>query len=141
MADASSHPLDGLGRAAAQGAALALAGNVALWGLGNALIPGGLQLNAPPDGKLAALPLPAVMGATGMAAVVAAFLFAALHRFRGARARTSFLSVAGVFLLLSLSGPLGLPETTGIATKAVLCLMHLLAAASIAGNLARLGRD
>lgn len=79
-------------------------------------------------------PLPAFMVviATAVPALAAAGLLALLARFTR-RPILIFQIIAAVFVLLSLGGPLSLPVDT--ATKLVLSLMHLAAAAVITGVL------
>jgi Family of unknown function (DUF6069) len=83
-----------------------------------------LQIISPGSGQLERLTLIPVVLASLVPAFAAATLLLVLRRFTP-RANLIFQVIAAVFLLASLSGPLGMPIDAG--TKIVLNLMHLIA--------------
>jgi hypothetical protein len=91
-----------------------------------------LQIAMDPSAPAAPLTIVPVVLASALPAIGAGVLLWLLGRFTR-RPFTIFLAIAGVFLLLSLGGPLSMPVPG--ATKAVLSLMHVVAGASIAGAL------
>jgi hypothetical protein len=86
-------------------------------------------------GQLGALPVPAVVMASLVPALFAAVVALLARRFTQNGART-FAIISVVFTLVSLGGPLGVVGAS-VATKVVMDLMHVVAAAGIGGMLYR----
>jgi Family of unknown function (DUF6069) len=93
-----------------------------------------LQITSPGSSQLQQLPLIPVALASLIPAFAAAAVLLLLRRFTR-QANLIFQVIAVVFLLASLSGPLGMPIDAG--TKLVLNLMHLIAGVVITLGLAR----
>ena len=122
----------------AAGIAAALA-NVAVLAIGNAAIDGSVQVTDGP-GSSTYTDLTLVQGAisTLVSAALAGVLYLVLARLAPARARTIFIAVAGVALLVSFGGPLGL-DIPG-EQQLILSVMHVVAAAIIVPVIARARR-
>ncbi len=91
-----------------------------------------------PSAGTSTLPAAMVVVATIVPALVAIGLLAAMNRFLLKPSR-AFTVLAGLGAVLSMGGPATLAGADG-ATKAVLAVMHLIAAGAIAGALLKLGR-
>jgi hypothetical protein len=117
------------------GGALAAAVNTALLLAGKAFGMAFLAPIGPPGAPLQAIQPINVIMLCLVPGLVAALLLAGLVRFTR-RPRPLFLSIAGAFLLLSLIPDWALPMD-GTATRALLTLMHLVAATLIVGALLR----
>jgi hypothetical protein len=93
---------------------------------------------SPNSNTLVSLSAGSILGASLVPAIGAAILLAVLGRFL-ARPFRAFQIIAVAFLLLSIGMPFSLPIEVG--TKAVLSVMHVVAAVAIVGVLTMLGRD
>jgi hypothetical protein len=114
------------------GAIAAVANLVVYFIAGAANVP--LQIATPGSSQLERLQFLPVALASLIPAVAAAAALLILRRFTP-RADTVFQVIAAVFLLVSFSGPLGMP--TDGATKFVLNLMHVVAGVIITIGLTR----
>ena len=114
------------------GAIAAVANLVVYFIAGAANVP--LQIAAPGSSELQRLPFVPVVLASLIPALVATALLLVLRRFTP-RADTVFQVIAVIFLVVSFSGPLGMP--TDGATKFVLNLMHVVAGVIITLGLTR----
>lgn len=111
------------------GVAAAVA-NIVVLLAGNAVIDGSVRVTeSPGSSTYTDLGAGQAAVATLISALLAGAVYAALARFAPARARTIFLGVSAVALLLSFGGPLGL-DIPG-SQQAVLSAMHVVAAAII----------
>ena len=99
-----------------------------------ALIGGPVQVSQPGSTALQDLPLIAVIAASLIPAFVAALVLYLLGRFTKAPIQI-FQITAGVLTFLSLFSPFAIP--TSLGAQLTLCLMHLVAAASITLALSR----
>jgi len=95
-----------------------------------------LEIATPGGPAMPLTPLPIII-TSFIPAIGAAVLLALLNRFVS-RPFPIFLVVAVIFFLLSLGGPLSLPIAA--TNKAILILMHTLAALVIVGSLRRFSR-
>lgn len=97
---------------------------------------GGFEFRAPvpPTNEPTPLPMVAVVVATVIPAIGAAFVLALLNRFT-ARPLRVFLIIAAAVLLVSFAGPFTLPISFG--EQMILNLMHIIAAGAIVWALAR----
>lgn len=125
-------PLAGLA-----GAALAAAGNLAVFGVARAA---GVSLvgQFDPKAPAATLPVAMVVIASFVPALVGTGVLAIMNRFLEKPSR-AFAVLAGVVGVFSMGGPATLQGADG-ATKATLAVMHVVAAAAIAWALLRGGR-
>ena len=122
--------------AAAISGVIAAVGNLIVYFIaGGAGVP--MQVMAPGSSGLQALPAAPVIISSIIPAFGAAGVLALLTRFT-ARPVLIFQIIAAVFLLLSFSGPLGMPTDGG--TKLVLNLMHVVAGVAITLGLTRASR-
>jgi Family of unknown function (DUF6069) len=112
--------------------------NVAVLGVGNALVDGTIRTASPGGDSYADLGAATVAGATLLAAVLGALVWIALRRLVPDRARSLFLGLIGFATLASFASPLGL-DIPG-SHQFVLSVMHVVAAASIAVALVRFDR-
>jgi len=117
------------------GGALAAAANTALLLIGQAAGVAFLAPLGPPGSPLQAIQPINVIMLCLMPALVAALLLAGLAQLTH-RPQPIFLVVAGVFLLISIIPDWVLPMDS-LATRLLLSLMHLVAAALIVGALLR----
>ena len=124
--------------AAPASAAAAVVGNVLLYYLAvasNALNSVNLLPPPAPAEKLPVLP---VILSSAIPAFLAAAVLALLAKFTPSKAVMIFEVMALVLVLASFAGPLMLPESTTMASKIVLCAMHVVAGAAIVGTLVEL---
>jgi hypothetical protein len=117
------------------GGALAAAVNTALLLAGNALGVACMAPLGPPGSPLQAIQPFNVIMLCLVPGLIAGLLLAGLGRLTRSP-RPSFLAIAGAFLLLSLIPDWALPMDS-LATRILLSLMHLVAAALIVGALLR----
>jgi hypothetical protein len=120
---------------ATTGPAGSTVGRTLLVGLGAGLLAGVANVLVYLLGRaLFALPFQVPMGGPGSPGLAAALLYWGLGRLTR-RASVIFATVAGLFALLSLAGPLTLPIDLG--TRLALAAMHLVAAPIITLGLLR----
>jgi hypothetical protein len=103
----------------------AVVGTVVVWLIGRQLVGGALEVES--GGNRQTVTVVSVIVASVLAGLVGWGLLAILERVTS-KARTIWLAIAVVFLLISLLGPLG-GVTPG--TKITLILLHLAAAGAI----------
>lgn len=108
--------------------------NAAIALIAPVLIGGAVQVSQPGSAVLQDLPLPAVIAASIIPAFVAAGVLWLLGRFTKAPIQI-FQIIAVVIALLSLISPFGIPVSLG--SQLTLCLMHIVAAATITLALSR----
>ncbi len=118
---------------AAAGGAIGTVFNLAIALIAPALIGGAVQISRP-SSPLEDLPLIAVIAASIIPAFVAAAVLWLLGRLTKAPIQI-FQIIAVVITVLSLFSPFGIPTTLG--AQLTLCLMHIVAAASITLALSR----
>ena len=116
------------------GGAIGAAVNAAIALIAPALIGGAVQVSQPGSTVLQDLPLIAVIAASIIPAFVAAAVLWLLGRFTKTPVQI-FQILAVVLALLSLISPFGIP--TSLGAQLTLCLMHIVAAASITIALSR----
>jgi hypothetical protein len=112
------------------GAALALTGSLALYGIARlAGIP--LLISIGPPGQNPAMPLliAPVFVTVAITSLGATAVYALLRQFFGERARRIFQVIALFVLLLSFGAPLS--QDVSLANQVILALMHLASAAAI----------
>ena len=108
--------------------------NTAIALLAPALIGGAIQVARPGETALQNLPLPAVIGASIIPALVGALVLWLLGRFTKTPVQI-FQLIAVIITVLSLISPFGLP--IGLGGQVLLCLMHIVAAGAITLALSR----
>lgn len=94
------------------------------------------EIAVPPDFQLNALNLQAIFIFSFVPGIVGAILAWILNRFVS-RGNTIFMGIAIVFLLLSFTPDIAMPETVSIGTKTMLILMHIVAGSIITFMLSR----
>lgn len=92
-----------------------------------------------PDAPATLLPIPFVVMASVVPALVAAGFYLLLRAFFTA-ASPIFIGLATIFTLVSFAGPFGIAGAS-LATKLALNVMHLVAAAAITTAIARAARS
>ncbi|MDQ3035629.1 MAG: DUF6069 family protein [Myxococcota bacterium] len=117
--------------------AIAAIGNVLVYVLAGAV---GLELGLAPEpgATIAPLPIGPVIGASIVPAILGGIVFALLTRFTRQGPRI-FVGLAIAFTLVSMF-PVATVPTDGTATRVVLALMHVIAAAAITLGLLRFTR-
>ena len=119
---------------ALMGGAIGAVVNAAIALIAPALIGGAVQVSQPGSTVLQDLPLIAVIAASIIPAFVAAAVLWLLGRFTKTPVQI-FQILAVVLALLSLISPFGIP--TSLGAQLTLCLMHIVAAATITLALSR----
>jgi hypothetical protein len=124
--------LEARARRASLVALLAVVADLAVYGVAR-LLGVSLVVPQPGDGDLARLPIGAVVAAAVVAVALGAVVLALLQHYVGAQAERAFAALVAVFVLASLTAPLGLE--TGSANKLALVLMHVVTGAVAAVGL------
>lgn len=131
-------PASQIWRAGLIGTAIGVVGNVIFyWLVGLLNVPMQLPLGGP-GSPLQPLPLEAVIITSTVPGIIATGLFWLFTRYI-ARPVPKFIGVSLVFLVLSFLPTWSLP--TLVATKVVLSIMHIIAAAGIVGGLVQFTRN
>jgi hypothetical protein len=117
-----------------RGGAMAAVGNLALY-FGARVAGVSLYGKFDPNLPASLLPVPLPVVASLIPGVAGAALLVGMNAMLGRPSRW-FVSVAGIFTVLSMVGPLGIAEASP-ATKGVLMAMHVVAAVFITRSLVR----
>jgi hypothetical protein len=126
--------LEARARRATLVALVAVVADLAVYGAAR-LLGVSLVVPQPVDGEPARLPPGAVVAAAVVAVALGAVVLALLQHYLPAQTDGLFVALVAVFVLVSLTAPMGLD--TGAANKVTLALMHVVTGAVAAFGLTR----